>query len=100
VVHSRHRFGTTLGYRLAPVVVAINDAFRINGGDPHRKVTICQWQEGYINLEAVAAALDAKAEGIKVGWGGSRTIIGSPQGVDTQVSEAEILAAIEANRIS
>jgi hypothetical protein len=100
VVHSRHRFGTTLGYRLAPVVVAINDQFTINGGEPHRKVTICQWQEGYINLEAVAAALDAKAEGIKVGWGGSRTIIGSPQGVDTQVSEAEILAAIEANRIS
>jgi len=100
VVHSRHRFGTTLGYRLSPVVVAINDQFTINGGPPHRKITICQWREGYIDLNGVAAALDAKAEGIKVGWGGSRTIIGSPQGVDTQVSEDEILAAIEANRIS
>jgi hypothetical protein len=96
VVQSRHRFGTTLGYRMAPVVVAINNAFRINDGQPHRKITICQWQEGYINLDGVAAALNA----IEDGWGGSRTIIGSPQGVDCQVSEDKILAAIEANRIS
>ncbi len=36
VVASAHRAATGVGYMLAPVVVALNPEFRVQGGKPHR----------------------------------------------------------------
>ena len=90
VVESQLRAATSIGYAKAPIVVAINPSFCFAGGEPHRKVTICQYGPGYVDLKAVFAALGE-------GWGGSPTIGGSPQGVDCQVSVDEILEAIADN---
>ena len=87
VVKSKLRAATSIGYTSSPVVVAVNPCFSFSGGQPHRKVTICQYNEGYVDLKAVFARLGE-------GWGGSPTIGGSPQGIDCQTSIDEILAAI------
>jgi hypothetical protein len=87
VVESTLRAATSIGYSKAPVVVAINPAFSFGGGQPHRKVTICQYGPIYINLKGVFALLGE-------GWGGSPTIGGSPQGVDCKTSVEEIIEAI------
>jgi hypothetical protein len=62
-----------LGYRLAPVVIAENPAF---GQPPHRKLTIAQYAAGHADLHRVAGDLAA----CEPGWGGSATLVGSPQG--------------------
>jgi hypothetical protein len=61
-----------LGYRLTPVVAAI-------GGSP-RRATIAQYALGHIDLRAARDELSAG----EPGWGGSATLIGSPQGVDVR----------------
>lgn len=91
VVHSSHRAATTLGYCLAPVVVAVNDSFSFQGSPAHRKVTICQYTPGLVNLGAVTEALNKQ----EPGWGGSRTIIGSPQGVHTDAPISLLLELIQ-----
>lgn len=60
-----------MGYRLAPIVVAE----RFDGAQ--RRVAIAQYEPGRADLGAVARELSA----FEAGWGGSPTIIGSPQGV-------------------
>jgi hypothetical protein len=75
-----------LGYRLAPVVIALT------GGATPRKVVIAQFAPGHVDLGAVLARLNA----LEPGWGGSPTIIGSPQGVGSDLSEATIGAAVDA----
>jgi hypothetical protein len=91
IVHSKLRAATSIGYSKAPVVVAINPQFSIGGGEPHRKITVCQYEGKYVDLKGVFATLGE-------GWGGSPTIGGSPQGVDCQTSVGEILAAINTHR--
>jgi hypothetical protein len=70
-----------LGYRFAPVVLAISGERR------PRKVTIAQFSVGHADLGAVAAALRA----LEPGWGGTTTILGSPQGIGSVLEEDEIL---------
>lgn len=82
VVETTHRAATLVGYCLAPVVVALNPAFRLSGGDPHRKFTVCQFKTGHCDLKAATADLQA----LETGWGGSPTIIGSPQGVSSALT--------------
>jgi hypothetical protein len=82
-----------LGYLLAPVVVALNPAFRFRGGAPHRKFTVCQWRAGYADLTALARQLSAR----EPGWGGSPTIIGSPQGVRSKLYMIEVVTAVLAH---
>ena len=77
-----------LGYRFAPLVVAFA------GRDIPRQVTIAQFSAGYVDLAAVASDLNAE----EPGWGGSATIVGSPQGVGSRLSEARILMAVESYR--
>lgn len=81
-------YGLQMAYRIAPVVVA-----EANFGAV-RKVTIAQFERGWIDLRAVASGLSDQ----EPGWGGSDTIIGSPQGVGTalplQVIEAVVDAAL------
>jgi hypothetical protein len=83
-----------LGYCLAPVVVAFNPAFRFQGGAPHAKFTIAQYREGYADLVGIAADLTA----LEPGWGGGRTIIGSPQG-QASLLTADTVVAVVARRL-
>ncbi|NTW30024.1 MAG: hypothetical protein HGA33_02015 [Candidatus Moranbacteria bacterium] len=90
-VETTHRAATMVGYLSAPIVVALNPAFRFAGGEPHRKFTVCQYTAGYVDLRAVVAELAA----MEAGWGGSPTIIGSPQGVGSILTIDDVVIAVE-----
>lgn len=90
VVESTHRAGTSVGYSLAPVVVALNPQFRFQGGEPHRKFTIAQFEAGYMDLWKAAEELS----GLESGWGGSPTILGSPQGMSSQLTLGEVVGVV------
>lgn len=81
VVQSRHRAATSIGYTQAPVVVALNPTFPVGGKPPVVKFTVCQYRTGYVDLVRVKDELAS----LEAGWGGSPTIIGSPQGVDSNL---------------
>lgn len=85
-----HRAATAIGYSQAPVVVALNPEFRIQGGKSHSKFTVCQFRTGYVNLAAVVRELSTR----EPGWGGSPTIIGSPQGVGSVVTIEEVVETV------
>lgn len=89
VVQSRHRAGTTMGYTQAPVVVALNPALEFRGVMT-RKFTICQYRTGYVDLVKVKDELAS----LEAGWGGSPTIIGSPQGVDCNLPLETVVAIV------
>ena len=90
VVKSRHRAATSVGYTQAPIVVALNPAFSMGGAPPTRKFTICQYRAGYVDLSAVMQGLAS----LEAGWGGSPTIIGSPQGVDSNLPLETVVAIV------
>lgn len=90
VVVSENRAGTSLGYCVAPIVVLLNPVLRFEGGEPHRKFTICQFKEGYVDLRAVVAEFNER----EPGWGGSPTIIGSPQGSGSELEMTEVLSVV------
>lgn len=89
-VVSNHRAAMAIGYRLAPVVVAENPGFRLGGGEPHRKLTVAQFAAGYVHLEAAKQELAA----LEPGWGGSPTIIGSPQGVGSTLTLEQVVEVV------
>lgn len=86
VVESTHRAATMVGYALAPVVIALNPVFRFGSGDPHRKFTVCQFTPDFMNLRG---AFDELSQ-LEPGWGGSPTIGGSPQGVNSTLSVEQV----------
>ena len=90
VVTSQHRWGLGIGYRTAPVVIAINPEFIFQGGEKHRKVTIAQYRAEYFDADELKAHLNE----LEPGWGGSNTIIGSPQGVSTELNDDAIRFAV------
>lgn len=94
IVHSHHRAATSIGYMHAPVVIAVNDEFRFQGGQPHRKATICQFDSSHVDMTVVKAELNA----IEPGVGGSPTIIGTRQGESSNISVEQMLDAIEKGR--
>lgn len=79
-----------IGYRLAPVVVALNPRFLFPEGVIGPKYTIAQYAPGYANLDAAVAAILR----LEPGWGGSATIKGSPQGRPSRLGRAEIAHAV------
>lgn len=92
VVESTHRAATSVGYSIAPVVVALNPAFRLGGSDPHRKFTVCVFEEGkFADIKSALAELAT----IEAGWGGSPTIGGSPQGVSSQLTTEVVVEVVE-----
>lgn len=91
VVESAHRAATSMGYSIAPVVVAFNPAFRLGGGEPHPKFTVAQFTPGHVDLKAAAAEL---AE-LEPGWGGSPTIVGSPQGVGSTLTIDQVVSIVK-----
>ncbi|MDO8728281.1 MAG: hypothetical protein Q7K26_00150 [bacterium] len=92
-VISSHRAATSLGYYLSPIVVALNPEFRFQESEPHRKFTISQFKTGYLDLKVVADVLN-KSE---TGWGGSQTIIGSPQGTGSKLEIETIMEIVKKN---
>lgn len=62
-----------LAYRLAPVVVA---ELQLPAG---RKLTVAQFEPGWLDMPRLLDDLSAR----EAGWGGSPTIIGSPQGISS-----------------
>ncbi|WP_433363919.1 hypothetical protein [Streptosporangium sp. CA-115845] len=100
-VTGAHRLAMSIGYRHAPVVVATNPAFSFAGGEPHRKHTVARWNSStlpHLDWAALAAQLNKEdpAATEASGWGGSTSIIGSPQGVASGLSTANITGAVQA----
>lgn len=90
IVESSHRAAMTIGYALAPVVVAFNPSFKLGAGEPHRKFTVAQYGPDYVDISAALAELNK----LEAGWGGSPTIIGSPQGVSSQLTVDQVVAVV------
>ena len=90
VVESRHRAATAVGYATAPVVVALNPAFLLGQGDPHRKFTVAAYGPQYADIRSALAELAA----LEPGWGGSPTIGGSPQGVSSQLTTEQVVEVV------
>ena len=85
---------TNIGYSMAPVVVAVNPAMKMGPqGEPFRKVSICQHETGYVDINAVKESLNTK----EAGWGGSPTFIGSRQGENCNIDLSEIKKTVFAN---
>lgn len=87
VVEGSYRGALSIGYLQAPVVIARDSTFRFQGGAPHVKYTVAQYARGYVDLVTGVARLVEREEG----WGGSPTIIGSPQGTGSALSLDEVL---------
>lgn len=81
-----------LGYRLAPVVVALNPEFGFSGGTAGRKYTIARWSAADLDLTTALAELLA----IEPGWGGQAGIIGSPQGHPSRLPPEKVVATVSA----
>lgn len=90
VVVSEHRAATSIGYSCAPVVIALNPAFRQGPGEPYRKFTVCAFEAKYADIKSALAEL---AE-LEPGWGGSPTIGGSPQGVSSKLTIDQVVDAV------
>jgi hypothetical protein len=84
-VQSDYPGAISLGYRHAPIVIAE----RLLGGK--RKITIAQFERGHLDMKAISARLNQ----IEPGWGGSETILGSPQGCATSMKIEQIIDLIE-----
>jgi hypothetical protein len=84
-VQSDYPGAISLGYRHAPIVIAE----RLLGGK--RKITIAQFERGHLDMKALFARLNQ----IEPGWGGSETILGSPQGRATHLKIEQIIDLIE-----
>ena len=81
-----------LGYRLAPVVVALNPAHRFPDGTRGRKFTLARWAEGDADLDAAVAKLAP----FETGWGGQRGIKGSPQDRGSRLALDPVIATVRA----
>lgn len=90
VVESTHRAATSVGYALAPVVVALNPSFKQGPGDPYRKFTICAFEAKFANIQSALAELAL----LENGWGGSPTIGGSPQGVSSTLTIDQVVEVV------
>ncbi len=90
-VESSHRAGTSLGYSQAPVVVAFNPTFKQGPGEAYKKYTVCQYEGRWADLVAAKNELAQLEEG----WGGSPTIIGSPQGRDSVLTKDKVIEIVK-----
>ena len=74
-----------LGYRLAPVVLAVSES-----PAPWRKITVAQWRTGHVDLVRAARLLSLN----EPGWGGAPGIVGSPQGRPCRSTIPDVLAVL------
>ena len=90
VVESTHRAATSVGYSLAPVVVALNPSFKQGPSEPYKKFTVCQFAGGFADIKSALAELAT----LEAGWGGSPTIGGSPQGVSSTLTIDQVVEVV------
>ena len=95
VVESTHRAATSVGYSLAPVVVALNPSFKQGSGDPYKKFTICAFEAKFADIKSALAELAT----LEAGWGGSPTIGGSPQGISSQLTIDQVVEVMEKHMV-
>ena len=81
----------SLGYRLAPIVVALNPAWEFPSGEVGRKYTVARWHEDDANLTTFESTVAA----IEPGWGGQAGIKGSPQNRPSTLTVEKILALLK-----
>ncbi len=93
-VESSHRGALEMGYCSAPIVVATNNEMIGEKYKYYKKHTICQHELGYLDLEKVTQDLNK----IEKGWGGSLTIIGSPQGISSIIGKERILEIVKKHK--
>lgn len=90
VVESTHRAATSVGYSLAPVVVALNPSFKQGPSEPYKKFTICAFEAKFADIKSALAELAT----LEAGWGGSPTIGGSPQGVSSVLTIDQVVEVV------
>ncbi len=94
-VISTHRFGTTLGYESASVVVAQNHSMLVDPKDPskgvYNKYTVCRY-DSHTPCDLPAALKELQA--LEAGWGGRGDIFGSPQGVSSTLSVEQVIGVV------
>ncbi len=90
VVESTHRAATSVGYSLAPVVVALNPSFKQGPSEPYKKFTICAFEAKFADIKSALAELET----LEAGWGGSPTIGGSPQGVSSVLTIDQVVEVV------
>lgn len=90
VVESTHRAATSVGYSLAPVVVALNPSFKQGPSEPYKKFTICAFEAKFADIKSALAELTT----LEAGWGGSPTIGGSPQGVSSVLTIDQVVEVV------
>lgn len=94
VVVGNHRLAMALGYQYAPVVVATNPEFSWQGGEPHRKHTVARWNSQQpMDWEGLRAELNGR----EPGWGGSTSIMGSPQGAGSTLTTEDVVSLVAAH---
>lgn len=81
-----------LGYRLAPVVAALDLAFRFANGAKGCKFTVARYAPGHADLDAAAAELARR----EPGWGGQAGIKGSPQDRGSRLALDAVVAIVGA----
>jgi hypothetical protein len=87
------RGAMSAGYRVAPVVIGVNEAFSMRGEQPHRKYTIARWNATHVPMDW--AGMIAELQALEPGWGGSTSICGSPQGVGSTLALDQVTAVVE-----
>lgn len=90
VVVSLEPGALALGYRLAPVVIALNPAFRFPNDKTGPKFTIARFAPEHANLDAAVAAI----EHLEQGWGGQAGIKGSPQNGGSQLALDQVVEIV------
>ena len=90
IIESTYRAATMVGYSLAPIVIALNPEFRLGGGEPHRKFTICAFEAKFADIKSALTELAT----LEAGWGGSPTIGGSPQGVSSALTINQVVEVV------
>lgn len=102
VVVGSHRLAFSLGYRHAPVVVATNPAFRFSGGEPHVKHTVARWNSATVpgmDWNGMVGRLNAADPAVTetARWGGSTSIVGSPQGISSGLTTEDVADIVAAH---
>ena len=90
LVTSRLPGSLRLGYARAPVVIALDPGASEADPPAPRRVVVAQYARGHVDLSGVHDVL----AGLEPGWGGSSTILGSPQGRPCGLGVEEIVEAV------
>jgi len=108
LIESTYKDATNLGYTQAPIVVAFNPEFGFGNAPKVKKYTIAQYKNGYVDLNAVKEELNVAEREVLgeeindndfVSWGGSPTIIGSPQGFSSKLTMDEVSEIVKKHTI-